>query len=90
MKPSSFTQRDARQFPLVDFNYQTTIDSAVTCCANTSKSLRNISRDYFDGETNREFLSEAAVFATLIGMAVLPIVSGVFAVLELCRELPLF
>ena len=56
----------------------------------TSKSLRDISRDYFDAEADREFLSEAAVFTMLIVMAVMPIMTGISAVLQLLSSLPLF
>jgi hypothetical protein len=53
--------------------------------------LRNITREYFDGEADREFISEAAVFTTLIvAMAVVPIVAGVSAMLQLLSTLPLF
>ena len=52
--------------------------------------MRDITRDYFDAEANREFLSEAAVFTALIGMAVVPIATGVSAVLHLLNVLPLF
>jgi hypothetical protein len=55
----------------------------------TSKSLRNITRDYFDAEADREFISEAAVFTTLIVIAIVPIVSGISAVLQLLSSLPL-
>jgi hypothetical protein len=52
--------------------------------------LRDISRDYFDGESNREFVTEAAVAGTLIVMAIMPIMAGVLAVAHLLRVLPLF
>ena len=91
MKPSPSTQTNARKFPLVDYHYQSaTLDGPVSCCVKPSKSLRDISRDYFDGEANREFIGHAAVFVTLIAMALVPIVTGVFAVIDLCRALPLF
>jgi hypothetical protein len=91
MKPSPMTQPDARNFPLVDYHYcAPTFSGSTADCVRTSRSLRDISRDYFDRETNRDFLSEAAVFATLIGITVVPIVSGASAVLELWRTLPLF
>ena len=55
-----------------------------------SNSLRDISRDYFDAEANREFTTEAAVFGTLILMAIVPILAGMSAVVQLLRSLPLF
>jgi hypothetical protein len=91
MKPISSTTRNSRSFPLVEFHYQAPmLNGATAPCVKTSKSLRDISRDYFDGEANHEFMSEAGVFTTLILMAMVPIVTGVSAVLELFRALPLF
>ncbi|MFN2541932.1 MAG: hypothetical protein ABR514_07175 [Chthoniobacterales bacterium] len=91
MKPTPTNEQNARKFPLVDYNYHSaTLPTSVRCCGNTSKSLRDISRDYFDSEANHDFLSEVAVFGTLIAMAVVPIISGAFAVVDLCRALPLF
>jgi hypothetical protein len=89
MKPTSIPNQNARQFPLVDYHYQTAALGKITGrCAKTPKSLRDISRDYFDTEANHDFLSDAAVFVTLIGAALVPIVSGAFAVLQLCRAIP--
>jgi hypothetical protein len=50
--------------------------------------LRDISRDYFDKESNHDFLSDDAVFGTLIATAAVPIIAGLSAVFELCRALP--
>jgi hypothetical protein len=90
MKPTSITHQNARQFPLVDYHYQTATLGKFTgrCVTLPSVSLRDISRDYFDTEANHDFLSEAAVFGTLIVTAVVPIVAGASAVFELCRSLP--
>ena len=91
MKPASITNQNARQFPLVDYHYHSaTLDSASGCCVKRSKSLRDISRDYFDGEANDDFMSEAAMFGTLVLTTLVPIVSGASAVLDLFRALPLF
>jgi hypothetical protein len=91
MKPSPNTPPNARRFPLVDYHYQAPmLNGSSAPCAKTSKSLRDISRDYFDAEADREFLSEAAVFTTLIAITMVPIVAGVSAVLQLLRALPLF
>jgi hypothetical protein len=91
MKPLPNTQSNARKFPLVDYHYHAPmLDASSARCLKTSKSLRDITRDYFDAEANREFVSEAAVFTTLIVMAIMPIVAGIFAVLQLLSALPLF
>jgi hypothetical protein len=92
MKTLPNTEPDARKFPLVDYHYHASmLNGSSAACLKTSKSLRNITRDYFDGEADREFISEAAVFTTLIvAMAVVPIVTGVSAMLQLLSTLPLF
>ena len=91
MKPTTLTNnKDARKFPFVDYHYQTsTLENFTGRCAKTSsKSLRDISRDYFDKESNHDFLSDAAVFGTLIATAAVPLIAGASAVFELCRALP--
>jgi hypothetical protein len=91
MKPLPTTQPNARKFPFVDSHYHAPmLNGSSAPCLKTSKSLRDISRDYFDAEANREFISEAAVFTSLIVMAIVPIVAGIFAVLQLFSALPLF
>jgi len=91
MKSLPNTQPNARKFPLVDYQYHAPIlNRSSAPCVQTSKSLRDITRDYFDAEANREFISEAAVFTALIAMAVMPIVTGVSAMLHLLNTLPLF
>jgi hypothetical protein len=91
MKPLPNTQPNEREFPLVDYPYHAPIlNGSSAPCLKTSKSLRDISRDYFDAEANREFISEGAVFTALIVMAIVPIVAGISAVLQLFSALPLF
>ena len=85
------TQPNGRKFPLVAYHYHAPmLNSSSAKCLQTSKSLRDITRDYFDAEANREFISEAAVFTTLIGMTIMPIATGISAVLHLLNVLPLF
>jgi hypothetical protein len=90
MKPTTTTNKNARKFPFVDYHYQaSTLEHFTGHCAKTSsKSLRDISRNYFDSEANYDFLSDAAVFGTLIATAAVPIIAGLNAVVELCRALP--
>ena len=91
MKSSPNTSPNGRKFPLVEYHYHASMLNASSApCIKTSKSLRDISRDYFDAEANREFTTEAAVFGTLIVMAIVPILTGMSAVLQLLRALPLF
>ena len=91
MKLLPNTQPIARKFPLVDYHYHAPmLNGSSAPCLQTSKSLRDITRDYFDAEADREFLSEAAMFTALIVMAIMPIVTGISAVLQLLGTLPLF
>jgi hypothetical protein len=91
MKSLPNTKPNGRKFPLVDYHYQAPmLNASSTSCVQTSKSLRDITRDYFDAEANREFLCEGAVFTALIGMAIMPIVAGISAMLQLLNTLPLF
>ena len=91
MKPSQNIRPPTQKFPLVDYCYQAPmLNPSSAPCVKRSNSLRDISRDYFDTESNREFVTEAAVAGTLIIMAIMPIMAGVFAVAHLLRVLPLF
>ena len=91
MKPSQNTGTGAQKFPLVDYCYHAPmLNPSSAPCVKRSNSLRDISRDYFDAESNREFVTEAAVAGTLIIMAIMPIITGMFAVAHLLRVLPLF
>jgi len=91
MKPSQNTQPGAQKFPLVDYCYRSPmVNPSSAQRVKKSNSLWDIGRDYFDGESNREFVTEAAVAGTLIVMAIMPIMAGVLAVAHLLRVLPLF
>ncbi len=91
MKSLPNTKPNGRKFPLVEYHYQAPmLNSSSARCVQTSKSLRDITRDYFDAEADREFLCEAGVFTALIGMAIVPIVAGISAMLQLLNTLPLF
>ena len=91
MKPSQNIRTGSQKFPLVEYCYHKPILNASSApCVKKSNSLRDISRDYFDAESNREFVTEAAVTGTLIIMAIMPIMAGVFAVAHLLRVLPVF
>ncbi|HXI74543.1 MAG TPA: hypothetical protein VNG94_03095 [Pyrinomonadaceae bacterium] len=91
MKPNQNIRTGAQKFPVVDYCYHAPmLNPSSAPCVKKSNSLRDISRDYFDGESNREFVTEAAVAGTLIVMAIMPIMAGVLAVAHLLRVLPLF
>ena len=90
MKPTQNIRLDSQKFPLVEYCYHAPmLNPSSAPCVKRSNSLRDISRDYFDAEANREFTTEAAVFGTLIVMAIVPIMAGMSAVVELLRALPL-
>ena len=90
MKPTQNIGPASQKFPLVEYCYHAPIlNSSSAHCVKKSNSLRDVSRDYFDAEANREFTTEAAVFGTLIVMAIMPIMAGVSAVVQLLHSLPL-
>ncbi len=82
MKSSPNTSPNGHKFPLVEYHYHASmLNPSSAPCIKTSKSLRDIGRDYFDAEkANREFTTEAAVFGTLIVIAIVPIMTGMSAV----------
>jgi hypothetical protein len=91
MKPTTNTNHTARKFPFVDYQYQASnLENLTSRCTKLSNSFRDISRDYFDTEENQDFLSNAAIFAALIGSALIPIAASASAMIQLVRTLPLF
>ena len=90
MKPTQNILPASQKFPLVDYCYQAPmLNPSSAPCVKRSNSLRDVSRDYFDAEANRELTTEVAVFGTLIVMAIMPIMAGMSAVVQLLRSLPL-
>ena len=92
MKPTQNIRPGAQKFPLVDYCYHAPMLNGSSApvlkhrnhCATSRAITSTVRRD-------REFVSEAAVFTTLIVvMAVVPIVAGVSAMLRLFSTLPLF
>ena len=91
MKPINITNKNARKFPFVDYSYQaSSLEDLSSRCTKLSNSFRDISRDYFDTEENKDFLSNAAIFFALIASALIPIAAGASEVIHLVRVLPLF
>ena len=91
MKPTNSTNKDARKFPFVEYHYQASnLEDLTGRCVKLSNSFRDISRDYFDTEENKDFLSNAAIFVALIGSALIPIAASASAMIQLVRHLPLF
>ena len=79
------TVRGGRTFPQTDHHYQSCRLSGD--CGTPAQFHRpaffEISNDYFAAEATRGFAVDAAVFAALIGAALLPIVNSVQAVATL-------
>ncbi|MBV9619237.1 MAG: hypothetical protein JO201_08490 [Verrucomicrobia bacterium] len=91
MKPTTLTTQNARKFPHVDFEYQaSSLEDLTGRCTKLSNSFRDISRDYFDTEDNKDFVSNAAIFGALIASALVPIAASALAMIHLVRVLPLF
>jgi hypothetical protein len=91
MKPTINTNKVARKFPFVNYDYQaSSLEDLAGRCTKLSNSFRDISRDYFDTEENQDFLSNAAIFAALIASALIPIAASASAMVQLVRTLPLF
>jgi hypothetical protein len=91
MKPTTNTNKDARKFPFVEYQYQaSSLEDVTGRCEKLSNSFRDISRDYFDTEDNKDFLSNAAIFFALITSALVPIAASASAMIHLVRVLPLF
>ena len=89
MKPISLTTPNRRSFPPVDCNYQVmTLDgSHARCVRSAVPSFRNISRDYFQNEARRDFVSEAFLFVLIIVLAAAPLLSTASALTEFCRAI---
>ncbi len=91
MKPTNNPTKNVRKFPFVDYDYQaSSLEDLTGRCTKLSNSFRDISRDYFDTEENKDFLSNAGIFAALIGSALIPIAASASAMIQLVRTLPLF
>jgi hypothetical protein len=89
MKPISLTTPNSRSFPLVDCNYQPmTLDGYHAGCVRTAvPSFRNISRHYFQNEARRDFVTEAFLFALIIILAAVRLLSTASALTEFCRAI---
>jgi hypothetical protein len=82
------TPRRGQAFPQTDYAYQSCrLNGACGSPAQFQEpAFFKISSEYFAGEAQRGFAVEAAVFAALIGTALLPIANGVQAVATLLHS----
>jgi hypothetical protein len=91
MKPTNNTDKNAGKFPFVDYQYQASnLEDLTGRCAKISNSFRDISRDYFETEENKDFLSNAAIFFAMLASALIPIAASASEVVHLMRALPGF
>ena len=93
MKPTAQISGDERSrtnrrgFPVTDYNYHSIAlgGRSGQCVRALPPSLREISREYFDTEANRDFLAEAFIFGAIMLTVAVPLVNGVQAILHLVR-----
>lgn len=93
MKPTAQTSGDERSrknrrtFPVTDCNYHSIAvgGRGGQCARPLLPSLRDISREYFDTEANRDFLAEAFIFGAIMLTVAVPLVNGVQAIVHLVR-----
>jgi len=92
MKPISISARNKRRFPLIDCNYQPMIFGGFRgqCPKAAAPSFRNISRQYFQGQARRDFVSEAFFFVAMVLIAAAPFFSTASAIGDLCRAIGWF
>ena len=72
-------------FPATDFAYQSvSLDGYRGGCAKVRpQSFRNISNDYFKTEARKSFVTEAALFATMVVISSWPVMLSVRAMVGL-------
>jgi hypothetical protein len=94
MKPTFQTTDDsmresAHKFPITDFNYHSVALGQYRgrCAGVVSPSFHTLSRDYFKTEARQYSLAETVVFAAIMATAVLPILNGASAVMDLVRAI---
>jgi len=87
MKPTFITTRSEKRFPLIECNYRSATLSGYRsrCAKPTAPSFLSISRPYFQKEARQDFFGEAILFAILVVAATVPMVSGAYAIIQLCR-----
>ena len=54
-------------------------------CTDANNNSFRVSREYFNNEAARDFLSEAAVFTVIMLTAALPLLNSVHAIVDLIR-----
>ena len=87
MKPTFIATHGEKRFPLIECNYRSMALGGYRsgCAKSTAPSFRNISRLYFQKEARHDFFGEAILFSILVIAAAVPMVSGAYAIVQLCR-----
>jgi hypothetical protein len=81
--------REKKSFPSTDYFFQSTVDTAVTSSTGPDKKLRafrNLSSDFFGGETRLNYAFEFMFFAMITAISAWPIISAMVAVIRLVRN----
>ncbi|MEP6686471.1 MAG: hypothetical protein ABJB22_06825 [Verrucomicrobiota bacterium] len=93
MKPTpQITDTKQRNFPLTDYQFQSTVDLRTSAPAIRQKSIselrtfRKVSREFFATETRREYVIEFLLFALITGISAWPIVSNIAAMARMLRN----
>jgi len=86
----SSNQQNQRSFPLTDYQYQTSAQSAdrakKTPSARELQNFRKLSTEFFATEIPRDYIAELALFIVITGIAAWPIVSSMVAITRLVRN----
>ena len=87
MKQIFTTNHRRSGFPLIECNYHSVTRDVYRgrCAKPVAASFRNISRQYFQNEVRHDFIAEAVLFALLVITVAVPLVSGAYAIIGLCR-----
>jgi hypothetical protein len=95
MKPTtqiSSSQRKQRSFPLTDYQYQTSLQSADRAVASKTpvarelQTFRKLSTEFFATEAARNYVAELLFFILITGIAAWPIISSMVAITRLVRN----
>jgi len=95
MKPTpqiSSSERKQRNFPLTDYQYQTSLQSADRAVARKApvarelQTFRKLSTEFLATEAPRNYVVELLFFILITGIAAWPIISSMVAITRLVRN----
>jgi hypothetical protein len=95
MKPTSHVssnKRKQRNFPLTDYQYQTSALSADRAVAKKTpdarelQNFRKLSTEFLATEIPRDYVAELFFFILITGIATWPIISSMVAITRLVRN----